>query len=101
MDQIAKMPPGEVFVIPGNNMLVANKIAETQVVPLPNDIAVKHATQYIKAQRAQEAVRRQFAGVVSNPKAKVVYNKAYAPPPAPAAGKPAPAAPAAPAGKAG
>lgn len=97
LEQIGKMPPGEVFVIPTQNMMVANKIVDTKIVPVPNDIAAKHATQYIKAQRAQEAVRRQFAAVVANPKAKVVYNKAYAPPPAPPAAKPAPA----PAGKAG
>jgi EpsD family peptidyl-prolyl cis-trans isomerase len=101
LDQITKLPPGEVFVIPSNGMLVANKIKDTKVVPLPNDVAVKHATQVIKSQRAQDSVRRQFAAVVSNPKAKVVYNKAYAPPPPPAKGKPAPGGAVAPAGKAG
>lgn len=101
LDQIEKLPPGEVFVVPAQNMLIANKIEETKVVPLPNDVATKHATQYIKAHRAQELVRRQFGAIVSNPKAKVVYNKAYAPPAPPANGKPAPAPAAAPAGKAG
>lgn len=101
LNQIEKLPPGEVFVVPAQNMLIANKITETRVVPVPNDIAIKHATQFIKAQRAQEAVRRQFGAVVSNPKAKVVYNKAYAPPPPPAKGKPAQGGSAAPAGKAG
>jgi len=94
LDQIEKLPPGEVFVVPAQNMLIANKITDTKVVPVPSDVAAKHAAQYIKAQRSQESVRRQFGAVVSNPKAKVVYNKAYAPPakPAPAAGKAAPAA---------
>jgi EpsD family peptidyl-prolyl cis-trans isomerase len=92
LDQIEKLPPGEVFVVPAQNMLIANKIAETRVVPVPNDVAVKHATQYIKAQRSQESVRRQFGAIVSNPKAKVVYNKAYAPPAPPAPAKATPAA---------
>jgi len=92
LDQIEKLPPGEVFVVPAQNMLIANKIAETRVVPVPNDVAVKHATQYIKAQRSQESVRRQFGAIVSNPKAKVVYNKAYAPPTPAAPAKAAPAA---------
>jgi EpsD family peptidyl-prolyl cis-trans isomerase len=101
LNQIEKLPPGEVFVVPASNMLIANKIAETTVVPVPNDLAIKHATQFIKAQRAQETVRRQFGAVVSNPKAKVVYNKAYAPPPPPAKGKPTQGGSTAPAGKAG
>lgn len=100
LEQISKLPPGEVFVIPSGNMLVANKIKDTKVVPLPNGLAVKHATQVIKTQRGQESVRRQFAAVVSNPKAKVVYNKNYAPP-SPAKAKPTQGGTAAPAGKAG
>jgi EpsD family peptidyl-prolyl cis-trans isomerase len=101
LNQIEKLPPGEVFVVPASNMLIANKITDTQVVPVPNDLATKHATQFIKSQRAQDSVRRQFGTVVSNPKAKVVYNKAYAPPPPPAKGKPTQGGSTAPAGKAG
>lgn len=100
LDQIVKLPPGEVFVVPNQNMMIANKIVDTKVVPVPNDVATKHAIQYIRAQRAQEAVRRQFGAVVSNSKTKVVYNKAYAPPP-PAKGKPTQGGSTAPAGKAG
>jgi len=99
LDQIEKLPPGEVFVVPAQNMLIANKITEAKSVPVPSDVAAKHAAQYIKAHRSQESVQRQFGAVVSNPKAKVVYNKAYAPPAPPAAGKAAP--PATPAPKAG
>ena len=99
LQQIEKLPPGEVFVVPAQNMLIANKIIESKVVPVPSDVAAKHAAQYIKAHRSQESVQRQFGAVVSNPKAKVVYNKAYAPPAPPAAGKAAP--PATPAPKAG
>lgn len=101
LDQIEKLPPGEVFVVPSSNMMIANKIIETKDTPVPNDMAVKHATQFIKAQRAQDSVRRQFGAVVASPKVKVVYNKAYAPPPAPAKGKPTQGGSAAPAGKAG
>ena len=72
-------------------------IVDTKQVPVPADVATKHAIQYIKAQRAQEAVRRQFGAVVSNPKAKVVYNKAYAPPPPPPKGTPTQGGSAAPA----
>jgi EpsD family peptidyl-prolyl cis-trans isomerase len=101
LTQIEKLPPGEVFIVPASNMMIANKIVETTAVPVPNDTATKHAAQLIKAQRAQDTVRRQFGAVVSNPKVKVVYNKAYAPPPPTAKGKPVQGGSAAPVGKAG
>jgi EpsD family peptidyl-prolyl cis-trans isomerase len=83
--QIDKLPPGEVFVLPSGRMLVANKITGTKAEPVPNDVAAKLAAQIIKSGQAQESVRRMFGAVVANhPKIKVVYNKAYVPPAAPA-----------------
>ena len=85
--QISKLPPGEVFVLPSGNALIANKVTDTKVVPVPNDVATKLASRYIKATQAQESVNRMFGSVVANhPKIKVVYNKAYEPPAAPAKG---------------
>ena len=88
---IEKLPAGEVFVLPSGNMLVANKITDTKVVPVPDDVATKLAARYIKAEQAQASVKRMFGAAVANhPKVKVVYNKAYAPPAAaPAAAAPA------------
>lgn len=84
---IEKLPDGEVFVVPSGNMLVANKITETKVLPVPDDEAAKLAARYIKAEQAQESVNRMFSSAIANhPKVKVVYNKAYAPPAAPAKG---------------
>ena len=84
---LEKLPPGEVFVVPSGNMLVANKITDTKVVPLPADVANKLAARYVKGSLAQESVNRMFSSAVSNhPKVKIVYNKAYAPPAAPAKG---------------
>jgi EpsD family peptidyl-prolyl cis-trans isomerase len=84
---LEKLPPGEVFVVPSGNMLVANKITDTKVVPVPDDVANKLAVRYIKSSQAQESVNRMFSSAINNhPKVKVVYNKAYAPPAAPAKG---------------
>lgn len=84
---IEKLPDGEVFVVPSGNMLVANKITDAKVVPVPNDVAAKLAARYIKAGQAQESVNRMFSSAINNhPKIKVVYNKAFAPPAAPAKG---------------
>lgn len=85
--QIEKLPPGEVFVLPSNGVLTANRIIDTKTEPLPADIANKHAVRYIKNERAQEAVRRQFGSAIQQGASKVQYNPVYAPPkqPAPAA----------------
>jgi EpsD family peptidyl-prolyl cis-trans isomerase len=92
--KIDKLPAGEIFVLPMNGLLVANKIVETRVAPVPDATAQKLAASAIKAQQAQESVKRMFGSVVANhPKTKVVYNPAYAPA--------APAKPAAQGGKAG
>jgi hypothetical protein len=85
--EIEKLPAGEVFVVPSGNALIANKITDTKVVPVPADVASKLAARYIKAGQAQESVNRMFSSAINNhPKVKVVYNKAYAPPAAPAKG---------------
>jgi EpsD family peptidyl-prolyl cis-trans isomerase len=89
--QLMKLPPGEVFIVPNGNILVANRIKETRVVPVPNDQAVKHATAYLKGQRTQEAMQRQFGGIMQAAKKDVVYSKAYEPKAPPAKGA-APAA---------
>ncbi len=97
--QIDKLAPGEIFVFPTGNLLVANKILETRVAPVPDAAAQKIAARNIKAQQAQDSVKRMFGSVVTNhPGTKIVYNQAYMPAPAPA--KTPPAQPAA-GGKAG
>lgn len=94
LDQVLKQPPNNVFVLPANGILVANKIVETKIIPLPDDTARRHATQYIRTQHAQEALRRQFGAVLQQGQAKVQYNPVYAPPAPPKKTAPAPAAPA-------
>jgi EpsD family peptidyl-prolyl cis-trans isomerase len=89
--QIEKLPAGDIFVLPMNNLMVANKVIETRVAPVPDAAAQKIAARSIKAQQAQDSVRRMFGSVVTNhPGTKIVYNQAYTPAPAkaPPAGKP-------------
>lgn len=78
--QIVKLPPGEVFVVPNGNVLVANRIRETRVVPVTGDQAVRHATALLKNQRTREAIQRQFSSVVAASKKEIKYAKAYEPP---------------------
>ena len=102
--QIVKLPPDDVFVFPVGQILAFNHIVETQVTPAPEQLATRHASQLIKNQRTQEAIQRQFQGVLGQARTKVKYAKAYEPPKPPATGaapKAAPAPAAAPPAKAG
>ena len=90
VDQLMKLPPGEVFVVPLGNMLVANEIRATHVEPLPAGQAVKHATGILKSQRTQESLQRQFGSVMAAAKKDISYAKGYQPPAPP---KPASTAP--------
>ena len=101
--QFDKLPPNEVLVFPMGNVLVANKVIETRVAPVPDAAAQKLAARAIKTQQAQDSVKRMFGSVVTNhPKTKIVYNQAYTPAPSPANGaSPDPAKTPAPAKSAG
>jgi EpsD family peptidyl-prolyl cis-trans isomerase len=90
-DQIQKLPPGEVFVLPAQNLLLVNQVRETQVAPLTGQAARNHAQQYLRSARTREALQRQFGGIVQQARKNVKFAKAYEPaPPAKAAPKAAP-----------
>lgn len=100
---ILKLPPNEVFVLPGGDGLLVNRVKETKVVPFTGDLATQYATKWLARQRTQEAVSRSFNGYLTAAASKVQFNKDYAPPKpirtaagaSPAAGAPAESAPAA------
>lgn len=85
LTEIEKLPAGAVFVLPAQNLLVANVITGSEIVPLPPQVGPQHATRLLKAQRTQEAVRREFGAAVNAGKKDVKYSKAFQPAPAPAA----------------
>jgi EpsD family peptidyl-prolyl cis-trans isomerase len=99
VQQIDKLPPGEVFVIPQNGSLIFNRIASSKAVPFTGDAAVAYATNAIRGQRSQDAVRTRMQTIRKDAESKIVYNAAFKPPPPqaakPAAAAAAPAAPAA------
>lgn len=93
--QLAKLPPGEVFVLPAGAFLIANQLVDGQLQPVTGEAATKDAVQRLKTERTQDAVARQFQGIVNQGRSKVEYAKAYKPEAAPkakAAAAPAPAA---------
>ena len=93
IDAIAKLPAGEVFVIPSNNSLLVNQINDTKVVPFTGPLAVDYATQVVTRQRTSDAVQRQVSAIIGKAKASVHFNKDFEPPKTPTAapGAPTPA----------
>jgi EpsD family peptidyl-prolyl cis-trans isomerase len=95
VDQLLKIKPDDVFVVPqANNVVTAGHVSGVRVDPAPNNIAVRHATEYLRRTRVQEAVNRQFGSVVQQGLKEIKYAKGYEPPKPAAAAKPG-AAPAA------
>jgi EpsD family peptidyl-prolyl cis-trans isomerase len=94
-EQLLKLAPNAVFVVPQNNAVLVGHIKELKVEPVANNIAVQHATQYLRSKRTQEAVQRRFQQVLAQGKPSVKYAKGYEPPPPTKPGAPPAGAPAA------
>jgi EpsD family peptidyl-prolyl cis-trans isomerase len=89
-EQIAKLPAQEVFVMSSNNVLLINKIEQTEIQAFTGDTANQYALKLIRAQREQETVKRKFGEIVQKALPTVHYGKDFQPP-KPVAGAPAPA----------
>ena len=79
IDAITRLPPGEVFVIPSNDVLFVNQIKDTKVVPFTGPQSVEYATQMVTRQRTSDAVQRQISAILIKAKPSVHFNKDYAP----------------------
>jgi peptidyl-prolyl cis-trans isomerase C len=87
LEQINKLPAGEVFVVPQRGALLFNRVTDQRAVPFTGEPAISYAINVLRNQKVQEAVGRQVELVRKEAAKSTVYNEAY---------KPAPAAKAAP-----
>jgi len=103
VEQLMRIKSDDVFAVPQNGVVLVGHIVSIREEPVANALALRHATNYLRQTRVQEAVSRRFGGVVAAGMKDVKFAKGYEMPkpgaaPAaktPAAGKaPAPAAPA-------
>lgn len=98
VEQIDKLPAGEVFIVPQQGALMFNRISSSKTLPIRGDMAVNYALGVLRNQKAQDLVRTQMIALRSGAEKSITYNPAYkpdkpfTPPPAPGT---APAAPAA------
>lgn len=89
VDQISKLPAGEVFVVPQRNALIFNRVSQVRSAPFQGPMAESYAMNLLRNQKAQETVRQQTLAMYKAAEPSVVYNAAYKPAPA---AKPAAAA---------
>jgi len=97
-EEIGKLPPGEIFVVPQRTTLIFNKVSSTRTAPFRGDPAVNYAINLLRQQRAQDTVRQRIEVLRKSAESKIVYNDAYKdlkPAPAGVAPKAPAAAPAA------
>lgn len=85
VDQLLKLKPGAVFVMPQGGAVLVGSITGVRTDPVANDLAIKHATAYLRQRRVQESVNRRFGSVVQQGLKTVKYAKGYEPPKPPAA----------------
>jgi EpsD family peptidyl-prolyl cis-trans isomerase len=91
IDQIDKLPAGEVFIVPQQGALMFNRIASSKSLPIGGDMAVNYALGVLRNQKAQDLVRTQMIALRSGAEKSITYNPAYkpdkpfTPPPAPGA----------------
>lgn len=83
--KVAKLPPEEVFVIPVESYTTINKVVATRPAPVPPQVAEKNALERLRAERAAQAVQRQFGVDFQEYKSKISYAKGYEPPATPGA----------------
>lgn len=95
--QIAALPPDEVFIIPANGAIRINHVRSSQVDPITGAQAQSVAKEILSRQRGQTAMQSALGDRIKAGRANVKYNDAFAPPKEPAKGAAgAPAAGAAP-----
>jgi EpsD family peptidyl-prolyl cis-trans isomerase len=92
VDQLLKIKPDDVFVVPqANNVVIAGHISGVKIEPTASEVATRHATEFLRRARVQEAVNRQFGSAIQKGLKEVKYASGYEPP-KPAAAVPKPGA---------
>jgi peptidyl-prolyl cis-trans isomerase C len=81
VEQLNKLPPGEVFVIPQRGSLTFNQIVQTRPGAVTGDIATTAALNVLKNQKAQTSVRDQVMALYKGSAPKITYAAGYSAPP--------------------
>lgn len=77
--RILRLPPGELFLIPGPEGLLVNKILDARVIPVGGEQAVTTAMAALQAERQAEAVTRETQSIVARAEPSIRYNEKFKP----------------------
>jgi peptidyl-prolyl cis-trans isomerase C len=88
--QIAKLPEGEVFVVPQGQGVLANRITSVELKPFIDDDATNYAINLIRQRAIAAATEKALKTSIEKARAEVKYQGGYAPPKEPVAPKAAP-----------
>jgi EpsD family peptidyl-prolyl cis-trans isomerase len=94
VEQLVKIGTNDIFAVPQNGVVLVGHVVGARVDPVPNELALRHATAYLRQTRVQETMGRRFGGVVAAGMKDVKFAKGYGPPAAAKAGAKAATAPA-------
>lgn len=83
---ILKLPPGEPFILPAQNVVTINVVKDTKVVPFIGPAATAFAQKFVTTQREQQAVKREMAAQFAQGLKKVKFAKDFQAAAAPAPG---------------
>lgn len=81
VEQVLKMPAGEIFIIPAGQVMVANRITDTRVVPLTGAQAQQLATARIQQNAFNDLIKRDLEPKVKKAEGEVKYQAGFGPPP--------------------
>lgn len=91
--RIAALPPGEVFIVPQGNAIIASRITAANTVPFAGEEAINYAMGMVSNKKMADAASKDLDTLLKERREKVKYQEGFAPPKQP--GEPgAPAVPA-------
>ena len=80
VEQILRLPPTEIFIIPAGQVMVANKITDTRVVPLTGPQAQQLATARLQQKAFDDLIKRDLEPKVKKAEGEVKYQAGFSPP---------------------
>lgn len=78
--RIAALPPGEVFIVPQGNAIIASRITASTVVPFSGDEAIGYAMNLVANKKMADAASKDLDAILKERRAKVKYQEGFAPP---------------------
>lgn len=84
--QIDRLPQGEIFIVPAQGMVVANRITKVDVVPFTGEPAITYAMNLIQTNRMREATERELKAKIDEARSNVKYQPGFGPKAPPSSG---------------